>query len=149
MVMKTNVGFVADFPTDRIDDDPEGKELANFIATTLANAGFEVDGPHAEKEWAWDLRSEADQLTVTSVVGLVDDMESKPPRQWLITNECHIGFVNRIWGGRSLEERRQRTIRRVCEALHQAMRSDPRFSHILWYDRETMDKPGDRPSIEP
>jgi hypothetical protein len=89
------------------------------------------------------------ELEVLSIVGLVDDFEATPPRQWLVTNDCAIPLARRYFGRAEFEKKRESLLRQVCEALHSAVSSDPRFSSVTWYDARTFDKPGDVPSERP
>lgn len=150
MTLRTYVGFVANFPSDRgQDDSPAGKELADFVAAELKRAGIDLRGPDEREGWAWDITANVNGTLIDTIVGLVDDMESKPPRQWLITNESGLSFWNRMFGSRQLLDQRERSLRQYCETLHHTLTSDPRFSHILWYSKETFDKPGDEAGPSP
>jgi hypothetical protein len=150
MPLRTIVGFVAAFPLDReADDAPAGRSLAEFIATKLKLAGFRLLGPNERQGWAWDISATVDEITVDTIVGLVDNMESTPPRQWLITNDHTVGVWNRLFGSRAQRSQRELSIRRYCEAIYKIIASDDRFSHILWYNKETFDRPGDSPGIAP
>ncbi len=149
MSVRSFVGFVADFPTQHNGLDPPGKELADLIAHRLADAGFAVDGPGDREGWAWECYTKDDQLEIITIVGFVDDMELDPPRQWLITNYCELGFLRRLFGGKLLEEKRCRFLRRFCEAMHQFITCDDRFSGVVWYNKETFDRPGDQPGATP
>lgn len=148
MSLRTIVGFVADFPTNS-NDDPPGQELAAFVAQRLSDAGFAVDGPRDREGWAWDFYTKEDELEIMSIVGLVDDMDSDPPRQWLVTNDCELGFFKRLFGAKGLAEKREQLLRKFCDKLHQIISADSRFSHIAWYNKETFDKPDDTPGTSP
>ena len=150
MTVRTIVGFVAAFPSDREGDGaPAGRLLAEFIATNLRSTGFNLLGPNERQGWAWDMSATKDSITVNTTVGLVDDMESTPPRQWLVTNDYTVSIWNRIFGSRSQHEQRDRSIRRYCEAIQKIMESDGRFSQILWSNKATFDRPGDSPGYSP
>jgi hypothetical protein len=150
MSLRTYVGFVADFPADRGEDDsPAGKELADFVATRLRDDGIDVEGPEEREGWAWDLTATSNGTRIDTIVGLVDDWTSTPPRQWLITNEPTAGFWSRIFGSKTRVDERHQTLRHYCEALHAALIGDRRFSHILWYNKDTFDEPGDEPAASP
>ncbi|MCA2949054.1 MAG: hypothetical protein ACK5EU_16735 [Pseudanabaena sp.] len=150
MSVRTIVGFVADFSTEPIGNDPSGKELAAFVAQRLKDAGFAVEAPNNREDWAWDFYTKDDELKIQTIVGLVDDMDSDPPRQWLITNDCcELGFFQRLFGTNHLAEKRKQMLRRICEALHQIISADSRFSHIVWYDEDTFDNPDDQPGASP
>ena len=84
-----------------------------------------------------------------TIVGLVDDMEGTPPRQWLITSHCELGFFKRLFGNKALTEKRDQFLNAFCGKLHAIISSDDRFSHIHWYDEKTFDKPGDQPDTAP
>ena len=150
MILRTFVAFVATFPTDRGEDDsPAGKELADFVAAKLRNAGVDVHGPEEREGWAWDITANVNGTPIDTIVGFVDDMDSASPRQWLITNDSRMGLWSRMFGSRDRWNKRESALRRYCETLHATLTSDPRFSHILWYDNETFDKPRDEPSSSP
>lgn len=149
MSVRTFVGFVADFPIKHDGGDPAGKELADFVAQHLVQAGFTVDGPSDREGWAWDLYTKEDELEIMTIVGFVDDMEATPPRQWLITSDCELGFFKRLFRTKTLIERRDQFLRTFCETLHGIISVDDRFSHITWYNKETFDKPGDQPAATP
>ncbi len=149
MSVRTYVGFVADFPTEPIGNDPSGQELAAFVVQRLRDAGFAVEAPGDREGWAWDFYTKYDELEIQSIVGLVDDMESQPPRQWLITNDCEPGLFQRLFSGNRLAEKRKLLRRRFCDSLHQIMSADSRFSHIVWYNKDTFDKPDDQPAASP
>lgn len=149
MSLRSFVGFVAEFPAEHDDIDPPGKELAAFVAARLRNAGFDVTEPTDREGWAWDFDITHDRLKIISIVGLVDDMNSDPPRQWLITNDCQLGFFSRVFGGQALAHKRDRFLRELCDALHEIISTDTRFSHIAWYNKETFDKESDVSSDSP
>lgn len=151
MSLKTYVGFVADFPSNRADEDasPPGRELADWVATRLKSAGLDVNGPEERGGWAWELSSQVDDTAIETIVGLVDDMEGTPPRQWLITNDSHPPLLQRWFGTRASRENRERSMRKFCEALHRLLTSDPRFSHVHWHAKETFDEPGAVPGDAP
>ena len=148
--VRTIVGFVAAFPSEReADDAPAGRSLAEFIAMQLRTAGFNLLGPTERQGWAWDISATVDGVVIDTIIGLVDDMEATPPRQWLITNDHTVGIWNRLFGSRAQREQRELAIRRYCETIHKTISSDDRFSHILWYNMETFDRPGDSPGTMP
>lgn len=150
MTPRTFVAFVADFPTARGgDDSPAGRELAGFVATQLGNFGIDVRGPNEREGWAWDITASLNGTSIATIVGLVDDMDSTPPRQWLITNDFEPSFWNRLLGSSKKRMQREIELRRYCETLHAALSADPRFSQIYWYNKMTFDKPGDKPSAPP
>ncbi|SFH94672.1 hypothetical protein [Planctomicrobium piriforme] len=150
MALRTYVGFVAHFPVDiSRDDEPPGKELANFVATLLKGAGIRAHGPDEPEGWAWNIFAGIDGITVDTLVGLVDDLDATPPRQWLITNDSDLSIWNRLFGSRDARLEHENALRRYCEILHAAFTADPRFSHIRWYDKKTFDKPDDEPGASP
>jgi hypothetical protein len=110
MPLRTIVAFVASFPSEReADDAPAGRFHAEFIATHLRTAGFNLIGPNERQGWAWDISATLYGINLDTIIGLVDDMESKPPRQWLITIDHAVGVWNRLFGSRS--QRNQRDLR--------------------------------------
>lgn len=149
MPIRTIVGFVADFSTEPSDNDTPGRDLAAFVTDRLRSAGFATDEPDERGGWAWEIFTKKDNLTILSIVGLVDDMESDPPRQWLITNNCELGFFKRMFGGKGLNAMRDNFLRELCEELHQILCTDTRFSEIVWYEKETFDQPNDQPGTKP
>ncbi|HLX64476.1 MAG TPA: hypothetical protein VKX17_24595 [Planctomycetota bacterium] len=142
------VGFVADFPALESGGDPNGKELADFVYAKYSKVGL-VLSPPSDNGWAWDLHTRVDELDIYTIVGEVGDMNSNPPRQWLVTNDCRIPIFRRLFGRVAFEKKREFALRKLCECLHAAMTNDSRFSHINWYDAATFDKPGDVPSNKP
>lgn len=150
MPLRTIVGFVASFPSEReADDAPAGRFLAEFIATQLRTAGFNLIGPNERQGWAWDISATVDGINIDTIIGLVDDLESKPPRQWLITIDHAVGIWNRLFGSRSQRDQREFAMRKFCEIIHKTITSDDRFSHIFWYNKDTCDRPGDSPGTTP
>lgn len=150
MTLRTFVGFVAAFPTDRgAGDLPAGQLLADFLAAQLKSAGIETLGPYDREGWAWDISANVDSTPIATIVGLVDDMDSAPPRQWLITNDATVDIWSRLFAFRTKREQTELSIRRYCEAIHAILVSDERFSHILWYHKATFDRPGDKPGPSP
>jgi hypothetical protein len=149
MPLHTIVGFVADFPVREDGVEPAGKELAEFAHALLTKAGFNPSAPQDHEGWAWDMSTRDGELHVTTVIGLVDDMESKPPRQWLITNDCSLPLFKRLFRKAELKAKQESLLRRLCETLQVSMSGDTRFSHITWHDKHTFDRPGDVPSTEP
>lgn len=150
MTPRTIVAFVADFPTDRGEDDsPAARELAGFVVAQLRNAGIDVRGPEELEGWAWGITASLNGTPVNTIVSLVDDMESTPPRQWLITNDSELSLWSRMFGSSGRRHQREISLRRYCETLHAALTADPRFSDILWYNKETFDKTGDQPGLSP
>ena len=153
--LHTIVGFVAHFPVVQ-GVEPAGKELATFLWEELLKAGLIASEPEDYEGWAWDICSCDGATHVTTRVGLVDDMDDSPPRQWLVTNEVLTvrPLLKRLFGGDNFdqtaaEEKERMLLQRVCEALHSVMKREPRFSHITWYNERTFDKPGDVPSDKP
>jgi hypothetical protein len=150
MPVRTIAGFVAAFPSEReADDSPPGRFLAEFIATQLRTEGFSLLGPSERQGWAWDISATVDGIVISSIVGLVDDTESTPPRQWLITNDPIVSIWSCLFGSQTQRDQRELAMRRYCEIIHKNMASDDRFSHILWYNKETFDRPGDFPGTTP
>jgi hypothetical protein len=150
MTLRTVVGFVADFPIDHgADDSAPGRLLADFLAAQLKSSGIETVGPYEREGWAWDISANVDGIPIVTIVGLVGDMDSTPPRQWLVTNEASFGIWSRLFCSRTKREQAEVSLRRYCEALHAILVSDDSFSHLLWYDIETFDRPGDKPEPMP
>jgi hypothetical protein len=148
VTIKSYVGFVADFPQDYADG-PPGKELADHIYSILVNAGINTETPEEREGWAWEFDSKRSDMTVHSIVGFVGDIESTPPRQWLITNDCSVPFMKRIFGGSTILRKRDEALRDICMAIHEAIAADERFSHIVWYNPKTFDQPDDIPGNAP
>ncbi len=149
MPVRTIVGFVAAFPLEReADDAPAGQCLAEFIAMQLRIAGFNLVGPTERQGWAWDISATVDGVVIDTIIGLVDDMESTPPRQWLITNDHTVGIWNRLFGSQAQHNQKELAMRKYCEAIHKTIASDNRFSHIFWYDKGAFDRPGDSPGTK-
>lgn len=148
-LLHTIVGFVADFPVKNDGVEPAGKELAQFVHAQLTKIGLATSLPENHEGWAWEMVTRDGDLEVVSIVGLVDDMQGTPPRQWLVTNDCGVPLLKKLFGRADFEVKRESLLRRLCEALHAGMRGDSRFSHVTWYDQHTFDKPGDVPSDKP
>ena len=148
MSVHSFVGFMADFPEGDPDDRPFGRELAEFVRAGLLSAGFEVS-VQADCVWAWSLRTHHAGWTIETTVGLVDDTDSDPPRQWLVTNDCGIPLAKKLFGGEVARRARDGALLRFCSALHEHISSDDRFSHVFWYDPETFDGPDDQPTESP
>jgi hypothetical protein len=148
LMLHTFAGFVADFPV-RVDGmEPAGRELANFIHDALANAGLCPSRPE-DNGWAWVLFTKDGFLEAQTIIGLIDDVQATPPRQWLITNDYRLPLYRRLLHTRNSRERQQTLLHRVCVAIHDAMGLDARFASVLWYRADTFDKPGDMPSTQP
>ena len=153
--LHTIVGFIADFPAKAYGPEhgvePAGKELSVFLHSELNKAGFTVAAPEDYEGWAWDICVRDGAAEVTTRVGLVDDMNTSPPRQWLVTNDGYTirPFLKRLFGGAEKTADHEPLLRRVCNVLHTAMANDARFSHLKWYDAQTFDKPGDVPTDKP
>ncbi len=147
--LHTIVGFVADFPVRDNGVEPAGSELAQFVHAQLTKIGLSTSSPEEREGWAWDMVTRDGELDIVSIVGLVDDMQATPPRQWLVTNDCTVPLLKKLFGRAAFEARRESFLLRLCEGLHAAMISDSRFSHVTWYDARTFDKPGDVPSAQP
>ena len=130
MALRTFVSFEADFPTG---GEPPGGELAEFVSAALNDAGLRNDGPDEREGWAWDINHHAPGLTLESIVGLTDD----PPRQWQIHSYAHLPYWKR-WSGDARTERDE-TLRRWVETIDRAIRADPRFCSIRWYESGTFD----------
>ncbi len=149
MAVRTFVGFVADFPSDRKDDIPPGEELANFIQSVLSNSGFHSKKPNNREGWAWEIHTKDGDTEILTIVGLVDDMESDPPRQWLITNDCDISLLKKLFAKKRFMVKREDLLRRFCETIHNTILKDSRFSHVYWYFKKSFDQAGDKPALEP
>ena len=131
MSVRTFVSFEADFPTA---EHPPGRELADFVAAALKAAGMTIDGPVEREGWAWDVLSSGAGLTIESIVGYSDD----PPREWQVHTYAHLPLRKR-WS-RSAKAQRDALLRRWCEAIDSAIKDDPRFRSVRWYEQETFDK---------
>lgn len=149
MTLHTIVGFVGDFPVRDDGVEPAGKELAEFVHAQLTKAGLRTSVPQIREGWAWDMYTRDGDRQAMTIVGLVDDMDGNPPRQWLITNDCSIPLFKRLFGKGEFEAKRETLLKHLCETLHTSMSSDARFSHVTWYKKDTFDKPGDVPSSKP
>ena len=150
MTIRTIAGFVAAFSSEReADDSPPGRLLAEFIATQLRTEGFNLLGPTERQGWAWDISATVDGIVINTIVGLVDDTESTPPGQWLITNDQTVDIWSRLFGSRAQRDQRELAMRKYCETIHKTMASDARFSQIFWYNKDTFDRPGDCPGTLP
>ncbi|MBC7855161.1 MAG: hypothetical protein IAF94_17150 [Pirellulaceae bacterium] len=148
--VKSIVSFVASFPQEYTDDGaPPGEELANFIASSVRQSGLASGVPDERGGWAWEFVTKDDGAEVFSIVGLVDDMDLKPPRQWLITISVNSGFFSRLFGGSGAAAKREKLLRIVCEAIHKRIQSDDRFSEVRWYSDKTFDQPDDQPGLMP
>ena len=82
-----------------------------------------------------------------TAVGLVDDIECDPPRQWLITNDCTLSLFQKLFGGSAARDRRENLLREICTAMHSAFSADQRFEHVVWYNSDTFDGPNDVPAL--
>jgi hypothetical protein len=80
MAVETHVGFVADFPSDYDGGPPAGLELATFISQQLRDRGFDTEAPADHEGWSWEFVTVDSEFRVYTIVGLVGDMESDPPR---------------------------------------------------------------------
>ena len=104
----------------------------------MRDAGFATTDLQEREGLAWEMYTREGDLEIMTIVGLVDDFESDPPRQWLITNDCEIPFAKRILGkGKALQKKREVFLRSFCEIIHNTISGDDRFSHVNWYLRET------------
>jgi hypothetical protein len=145
--LHTIVGCVAEFP---ISDGPTpGEELAHFLHARLTQAGLSPSEPFEQEGWAWEMFTVEGEVAVRTLVGFVGDMESQPPRQWLVTNTCEVPFLKRWFGRADFERKREALLRRLCDSLHATLRADSRFSQVHWYDERTFDGAGDVPSDAP
>jgi len=149
MPVKTFVGCVADFPSERNEHVPAGRELAEFLTHRLVENGFASEPPNSDGGWAWQFDTFESDRRILTTVGLVGDFESEPPRQWLIANELGVRIFKRLWGGKSYSDKNEIFLKRLCENIHEIISSDARFSHVVWYDRDTLDKPNDLPAKRP
>ena len=149
MSVRTYVSFATDFPTELNGFGPAGRELADFVTRRLREAGFAACDPEDRGGWAWEFFTRCDELEIMSIVGFVDDMDADPPRQWLITNDCELGFFERLFGTNAAADKREQFLRDFCVNLHRILTADSRFTHIAWYKKETFDKPDDQPHASP
>jgi hypothetical protein len=129
-VLRTLVSFEADFPTD---GQPSGRELAEFVADAIRKQGITVSGPNNREDWAWNIRYHTEGLSVETIVGFSDD----GPRQWQVHNYAPVPFFQRLM--RRDDPARQALLRSYCESIDKAIKRDPRFKNIRWYDAETFD----------
>ena len=143
------VGFVADFPSEQAAGKPAGEELASFLHDALAERGIHTTPLENRDDFAWEMRWDGADVEVTTLLGFVGDMDSDPPRQWLVTNDAHLPLLRRLLGGRALRAAGREAVRRMVEALHEILASDGRFEHVLWHRAETFDQPGDEPATAP
>jgi len=146
---RTFVGFVANFPVDASGSEPAGKALAQFVHSLFVKAGLNSSTPADREGWAWEIHTRDGDLEVTTIVGLVDDMEATPPRQWLVTNTCRIPLLKRLFAAANSQGSRDRMLQALCDVLHTGISRDERFEHVLWYEEKSFDKPGDVPGAHP
>ena len=149
MTVCSYVGFVAAFPAGDDSDNPPGIELAEFVTAELRSAGFNSGRPEDREGWAWEFITIHKDCEIQSIVGLVDDMKATPPRQWLITNDLQSGFFARLIGGKKLASHHSTVIHEFCSALNRIMHTDSRFTHVVWYNKDTFDMPGDQSGMVP
>ena len=115
MTVRTYVGFVAAFPDEYDGGAPAGIELAEFISTQLNNRGFDTDSPTERGGYAWEFGSDVSEYKIWTIVGLVGDLDSNPPRQWLIMNDSKPGLFKRLFRGKQAVDEHQKSLRHFCE----------------------------------
>jgi hypothetical protein len=130
MAPRTLVSFEAKFPTE---GSPPGRELAECIVEALRSAGHDVTEPGNREDWAWEIQRSAGNAIINSIIGFSDD----GPRQWQIHTYLHKPFLQRVFGSKGAD---QEDLRTYCQAIHAAIKDDPRFHNIRWYDQDVFDK---------
>ena len=130
MTLRTLVSFEADFPTE---GSPPGSELAEFIAGALRSAGQDVTEPGNREGWAWEIQRSAGKAVINSIIGFSDD----GPRQWQIHTYLHKPFLQRVFGNNNSNDGELST---YCHTIHRAIKDDPRFRNIRWYEQVAFDK---------
>lgn len=130
------VSFEADrgrFPTT---GRPPGAELARWVSDALDAASLPHEGPHEREGWAWELYRVEGKVTVVSIVGLSDD----GPRQWQVHTYATIPVRRRLLSRRAGRSEREDALRPWCSALDRALKGDPAFGNVRWYDPEAFDR---------
>jgi len=130
------VSFEADrsrFPTT---GQPPGTELADWISKALDDAALPHHGPHEREGWAWDLYRVEGRVTIESIVALSDD----GPRQWQIHTYATTPVRGRLFARRASRSESDRALRLWCAAIDLALKRDPAFASIRWYDPEMFDR---------
>ena len=126
------VSFKTRFPPE---GSPPGRQLADFIVQSLEDASIKPLALSEREGWAWTISAQDGQVRIESIIGYIDD----GPRQWLITNAARVPLLSKIWKGRTTAEQKEAALRQYCEALHRAIKNDPRFHTIRWYAQESFD----------
>lgn len=130
------VSFEADqtrFPTT---GRPPGAELAEWVSQALDDAALPHHGPHDREGWAWELYRVEGKVTIESIVGLSAD----GPRQWQIHTYAMIPVRRRLFSRRASRAERDQALRPWCTAIDLALKRDPVFTSIRWYEPETFDR---------
>lgn len=97
-----------------------------LIAKLKVQAALQVDDAPTQEDWGWCFGVTVGQRSFLLGVGLSED-DAAPPR-WLIFVDSQLG----LWQRKLFGQNDQRELRLVCEALRQALNSEPLIRDIQW-----------------
>jgi hypothetical protein len=110
-------GWIGDIPDER---EPPGRELAEFLQTTLHNRAAYMSNLWNEEGYGWSFNFDWNRVTINLLVQYID--------HWLIT--CGIVSLR----PRFLQPARyESALSGACYQLDRVLRSDNRFRDRRWY----------------
>ena len=136
--MHTHVTFQADFSKDASPTEPAGRDLAQYLASQLAAAGFAAGVPKVHEGYAYTFDCWRAKQTFVVFVGLVDD----GVQEWLVFVEPKIGGVTR-WlrkvGVRRSWNPESPLLHDLCTTIHQCLHNSQGVRSVRWYTTERWD----------
>jgi hypothetical protein len=136
--MRTHVSFQSTFSQERgPSDEPEGRELAVYIASALRDAGYTVEQPANHEHWAWQWACGNAKTTHMITLALVGD----GVLEWLLLVEPRVNTARRLLAkvGFNAGQAETPELAALCKAIHDLLRGDGRFQSIRWYSAEEWD----------
>jgi hypothetical protein len=129
-MIRSHASFQGDFPKERTENEPAGREIADLLSSQLPGKGLLVHRRDST-EYSHTLHIRAGKSRFYAEIGLVDDGD----REWLVFVEPAVRWLFRIVGVSS-------THRRALEAVHEILANDSRISQLRWYtEREWNNNP--------
>ncbi len=122
--MRFNVSFRCTLPVI-LDAHPIGRELADYLAQHLRQAGADVAPPEVYDDSAFIIESGEERNGPYLLLGYVGQKEV----EWLVEVHSRFGFVGRLMGRSDMPERK-----RFALQVHQLLQKNDFFQEVRWHE---------------
>lgn len=123
--IRSTAQIVADFPDDMVEEDGEivqfgGRTIAEALGDILRGLGYGVSSPEHQQENGWDF-----------------DVTSEGKRVWMQIADLggEYGLSTEFMPKLDLFASKTQVYGTMLDRLNTALRGDPRFQSVKWYDR--------------